>query len=294
MTTTRFRFMDLLVTVSIALGMLGVCIAARQNAQSASDIANCAANLRQIHTAIGAYIAETGEFPRTRYEPDAPTTAYTQTPDANDVTAAIFLLAKTQSLSASVFNCPAALRNGLAQVDTFDQSTVKQRTNFKARINYNYSLANMYPSPQVVAAGYDLTRPDAKLALASDTNPGHETTASATTQMTVREVREGNSPNHQRDGQNILFADGSVIYSPTPFVRDGADNIFASSGDYPQPANALDAVLLPVWSDGPNLVPAGLTLRRWVFSIALVGSTLLLIFIVLKGRRKEVSAPNKR
>lgn len=292
----RFRLMDLLVTVGCAAMILGVAIVARQNAQSAQDVAACASHLKQLHAAINVYKTDINAFPRTVYVPDAPITAYTGAaasspfaadgPAPNDVTAAVFLLVYRYQFPADMFNCPAALRNGLAEKEDFDPKRLGNRSNFRARVNYNYSLANMYPSPAAIDAGYDLKSASADFALASDTNPGHESASAATTRMTVKEVRLANSPNHQRDGQNILFADGSVRFSASPFVRDGADNIFASSATFPAPADAGDAVLLPVWSDGPDVTPYAVQLRRWVFVAAMILTTLMLVWVVVRGTRR--------
>src|SRR5262249_27459425 len=161
-----------------------------------------------------------------------------------------FLLAKECNLPAKVFACPGALRNGLAEYDTFTDATVASRSNFAARVNYNYSLVNMYPDSKAVAFGYTLKNynktHDSNFAIAADTNPGGEHIKVATTQNNRKEIRESNSPNHQRDGQNVLFADGSVGYMPSPFTSVTYDNIYWSSGNFPQPGNVDDAVLLPV------------------------------------------------
>ena len=292
----RFRLTDLLVAVGCAAMILGVTVVARQNAQSAQDVAACASHLKQLHAAINVYKTDTNAFPRTVYVPDAPIAAYTGAaasspfaadgPAPNDVTAAVFLLVYRYQFPADMFNCPAALRNGLAEKDDFDPKRLANRSNFKARVNYNYSVANMYPSSAAVAAGYDLTRASPDFAFASDTNPGHEAASTATTRMTVKEIRVANSPNHRRDGQNVLFADGSVKFFGSPFVRDAADNIFASSGVFPAPADASDAVLLPVWADGPDLTPYAVKLRRWVFSVAMIVSTVMIVWIVIRGTRR--------
>lgn len=295
----RFCIFDLLVCVGVASLMLIVVAGARHQVQQQSDIVGCAANLRQIFDALGQYQLSHRAFPRTRFTEDAPITAYTAPdaanpfaengPQANDVTAPAFLLARG-GLPASVFNCPAALRNGLAERDTFTDATVQKRSNFRARVNYNYSLINMYPSAASRQAGYDpMSRSPAQFVIASDTSAGPEEGAQATTQpASLRDQRMANSPNHQRDGQNLLFADGQVGFAPTPMVGVGFDNAFTSQGTFPNPASGTDTVLLPTWSMGPDVTPQAVTLRRWVFSIALVVSTLLIAAVIVRGRAKSV------
>ncbi len=278
MTGSTFRLFDVLTLIAIALLLLGATIAARQLAQSKQDITHCADNLRKLYAAHGAYVAAHGEPPRTRYEPDKPITAFTGSastnpfaadgPQANDVTAAIFMLARESGISADVFNCPAALRNGLAEQDTFDATTVRQRSNFRARVNYNYSFQNMY-LPADSAGPSDV--------MAADTNPGGQGILTASTQETLQQVRLSNSPNHQRDGQNVLFRNGEVRFEPSAFFGKPVDNIYAPGG----------VQLVPEWSAGPDVTPKAVSLRRWAFSIAMVATTLLLIFIVFRGRRKS-------
>jgi len=278
MTGSTFRLFDVLTMIAIALVLLSATIAARQLAQSKQDITHCADNLRKLYVAHGAYVTAHGKPPRTRFEPDKPITAFTGSastnpfaadgPQANDVTAAIFLLARESGISADVFNCPAALRNGLAEQDTFDATTVRQRSNFRARVNYNYSFQNMY-LPADSAGPSDV--------MAADTNPGGQGILTATTQETLQQVRLSNSPNHQRDGQNVLFRNGEVRFEPSAFFGKPVDNIYAPGG----------VELVPEWSAGPDVTPKAVSLRRWAFSIAMVATTLLLIFIVFRGRRKS-------
>ncbi len=291
---TQFRLIDLLTTLGIMILLLGVTITTRQNLQDASSIAECANNLQRIGSALSQYQEfALGEFPQTRYVPDAPITAYTGvegSPDANDVTAAAFLLAKECNLPAKVFTCPAALRNGLAETDTFTDRALPNRNNFHARVNYNYSLVNMYPDTAATAFGYTLKNYSRNhsnnFAIAADTNPGGKHLEVATTQNNRKEIRESNSPNHQRNGQNVLFADGRVGYMPSPFSLGDFDNIYWSSGKFPQPGGKADAVLLPIWEAGPSITPEALVLRRWVLGVAIVVTIMGMAFILMNSRRK--------
>ncbi|MBC7784882.1 MAG: hypothetical protein H7144_13675 [Burkholderiales bacterium] len=300
--TSPLRLTDIIATVVIAMALLGTMVAARHSAQEANSIAGCALNLQRLGAALSQYqLRENGAFPRTRYEPDARVTAYTGAeaqnpfaidgPAANDVTAAAFLLAREMEVPAGVFTCPAALRNGLGEVDTFDATTLRQRSNFAARVHYNYSVVNMYPSRAAIAAGYSLDRfaqnRPASFVIAGDTNPGGNDVATATTQTSRRQLRLSNSPNHQRNGQNFLFADGRVEYSSTPFVAGTYDNAYASGGLFFQPISADDAVLLPVWTDGPDVIPSALRLRRWVLVSASVATAAILGVIIIRGRRRS-------
>jgi prepilin-type processing-associated H-X9-DG protein len=63
-------------------------------------------------------------------------------------------------------------------------------------------------------------------------------------------MEKANSPNHEQEGQNVMFADGHVSYEKTPFVGIEQDNIYTAKNGTPQqveasPADASDSVLLP-------------------------------------------------
>jgi prepilin-type processing-associated H-X9-DG protein len=63
-------------------------------------------------------------------------------------------------------------------------------------------------------------------------------------------MKKANSPNHEQEGQNVLYADGHVSYELTPFVGIGKDNIYtARDGVAPvverSPVDATDTILLP-------------------------------------------------
>ena len=74
-----------------------------------------------------------------------------------------------------------------------------------------------------------------------------------------------NAVNHEQDGQNVLFNDGHVDWSSTPFAGANKDNVFTQNSDptstststgsasatAQQPKWTLDTILLPMFkSDG--------------------------------------------
>jgi len=212
---------------------------ARENAVAVK----CANNLRQIGAALSLYGNENhGVYPRTVYQPGAAPTQGTH-PDAadpfhpggplpNDVTAALFLLIRTERLPAAIFTCP------LTDVNTFEPDPAprpESRSNFTDfRRNLGYSYANPYPDAAAAVAGY---RPSTHLnpgfAVAADLNPG---------------TGDGsNSRTHEDRGQNVLFADGHVDWTTSPLVGMSGDNIYTNKRGivYGSPFDATDSVLLP-------------------------------------------------
>jgi prepilin-type processing-associated H-X9-DG protein len=79
-------------------------------------------------------------------------------------------------------------------------------------------------------------------------------------------MRQGNSANHQQDGQNVLYGDGHAEWMNNPFCGSQHDNIYTGQGpgtavtaNYPfvsggslaagqsgsSPHDKLDSILLP-------------------------------------------------
>ncbi len=94
--------------------------------------------------------------------------------------------------------------------------------------------------------------------MAADKSPGPATGVSGVMSANInsppRVMRQANSLNHGRDGQNVLFGDGHVEFVTTPFCGVKRDNIYTrrspssptgSSSVVDSPYDAEDSVLLP-------------------------------------------------
>ena len=67
-------------------------------------------------------------------------------------------------------------------------------------------------------------------------------------------MKQGNSNNHDEDGQNILYGDGHVSFEQNPFVGVQRDNIFTTKLNstsftggsvISSPFDGNDSILLP-------------------------------------------------
>lgn len=295
---------DLLIASAIlAIGATLLLAAAGESAEYKRRV-KCASNLRQIGLAMMLYANENrGAFPRTMYAPqnptptwgtpyqgdptlgpvrwdaredaspdpfaadDKPNTKYR--PAANDVTAALFLIMRTQDIAIPSFLCPTA------QLKKWDfgggAHTALGWTNWPGNKgiaqHLSYSYANPYGSKDAVARGFRLNNVlGAEFVLASDMNPGGEAVTALTVQSPADEMRKGNSLNHGQEGQNALFADAHIEFQQNPFIGVMRDNIFTfngpeienrtgPSGIVGSPADEKDSVLLPTAADVGFVAP---------------------------------------
>ena len=261
-----FTVIELLVVIGIVGVLLALLLPAVERARHRTYIDKCANNLRQIGPAISIYENENhGNWPRTVYDPataDAPAkgtgvnAADPFTPGSavrtNDLTAGLFLLLRAERLPPAVFVCP--YNDATSYVA--DSANLAGRSNFTdQRKNLAYSFADPYPSASAAAAGYALNaRLAANVPVGADKNPGRgegtDDVYAVTVDSRARDMEEANSPNHEREGQNVLFADGHVTYVTTPFVGVGRDHIYTARDGTPpaverSPTDATDTLLLP-------------------------------------------------
>jgi prepilin-type processing-associated H-X9-DG protein len=290
MRTHRFKAIDVAV-ISAVVGFVAVPLALAfhlKSVESATAV-RCASNLRMIGTAIQLYCNENrGLYPRTSYDqnqaaqPDHPAvwaTPYEGTdlgasrdcdpfakkdkpgfkyrPAPNDITAALYLLMRTQDISSDAFICPAT---GQTHWD-FDggSNDASYFTNFKGiaalKASLSYSYANPYPSASASLAGYRLNNSlAADFAVAADMNPGSPGLLKLTSKSPADDIRAANSLNHSGSGQNVLFGDGHVEFQGTPLCGIECDNIYTAGKDdkatiVASPLDGNDSVLLPTAAD---------------------------------------------
>jgi type II secretory pathway pseudopilin PulG len=233
----------LLVVIGICLILLSILVPVVLRQREQSRRAGCVNQLRAIRDGLLAYATDNGNnFPRVRYdeavEPHS-YTAYTG-PDAadpfadesavalNDVTASLWLLARGHYVKdTAIFICPSTSDWADQLKDAAGQRVdVKQRSNFRSERNLSYS----YASPFSNARSYRLNIDNpSNFALLADKNPGksatHDVTAVAPDAHPFDMVR-ANSLNHGGAGQNVLYAQGEVVFKRAPYAGVDYDNIY--------------------------------------------------------------------
>ena len=161
---------------------------------------------------------------------------FTATGWYNNVSSCLFLLLRTEDITSSVFNCPSSSTTP----DTYGGGTMSalNRCNFSDPLNsyLSYSYADPFPSTTAASSGFKMnTSIDPAFVIAADINPGVTSTnggdnvEAVSTSSSSQQMRYGNSNNHNKDGQNILFADGHVEFDNNVFQGINHDNIYCAN-----------------------------------------------------------------
>ncbi len=183
-------------------------------------------------------------FNSTTTTPGAGTTAAAGGPYGeaafNDVTAALFLVLRTQDITPDVFICPSSSADkyeiaGGATIQFYTNWATGSGTNSVTKA-LSYSYQNPYAGQQAIANGFQFNDSmSADFAIMADMNPGPTVKAGATKSITAvgatassAEQRMANSLNHDTDGQNVLYADGHVDWVTTVWQGSQQDNIYTA------------------------------------------------------------------
>jgi hypothetical protein len=235
-----FTQVDLYVSIALAVLLMAYFIAPVARYRHYAWPMICRSNLKQIGNAMLLYANDNnGHFPRTTYDPSDPVVrAYTGSaagnpfspngPQPNDVTAAFYLLLRTQDLQPAAFICPTATFR--RPWDYGAGRTVLANSNFPEEKYLSYSITNPYPSTATAKMGFLWNNNlKADFAIAGDMNPGTAALSTLTVTSSSYALRAGNTRNHP-NGQNVLYGDLHVEFAQSSFVGVDQDNIYGPGG----------------------------------------------------------------
>jgi prepilin-type processing-associated H-X9-DG protein len=182
------------------------------------------------------------------------------------VIAAMFLLIRTQDITPEVFVCPSSND----EKDTYGTAagiSAQCKTSFSKATNLSYSMANMYPDTTGVNNSYKLNvTTGAEFAICADKNPAGATNYTGITttneSSSSKDMQLANSPNHQGQGENVLYGDGHAEFQQNPYCGTKRDCIYTVSGSTDGSNTNSKAVPTngganaPKWAGDSVLLPA--------------------------------------
>ncbi len=226
-----FRWADFAVAASIFLAGVCTLLPAIQRSRERMNQAGCVFNLQQLGTSLAQYASLHQFLP---YPP----------PHRSDTHAGMFAVILHDAgvlEDLSLLDCPCNgpcphVRQELAGFEQVDHIRRTDPKSYGRMLCWDYSYNVGYRDgatgrPMPVAFAYSAGVP-----VIAD-SPDHENFTA---------IRAGNSPNHGRRGQNVLFGDFSVRWLSTRRANPVDPDIFLNNDQEPRPGyDAQDAVLVP-------------------------------------------------
>ena len=250
-----FTLLELVVVLGVGLVLIVTLVPYLMALREGSRRVACADGLRQALGGFVAYRASNDNvYPRTIFEPAAEGpagwTAFTGAGDdrpfepgageqvaANDVTASLWLLVRGGFVpETGVFVCPSSgdEPDPLRKVVSGQARRVgpRERGNFAGPNHLSYGYADPFSAVEGYSLNDDLLPPE--FAVLADAGPAPTDPAGAfpvAADARPIELAAGNSPHHNRAGQNVLYADGGVRWRTSPYVGVGLDDGGVPDGD---------------------------------------------------------------
>jgi len=272
--TGAFTLVELLVVIGIIALLISILLPSLNKARETANRVKCAANLRSIGQTMLLYENDNhGLYPRVYWDGTKTTCNYDAATNGlnadlvpgvspftigatavNNVTMSLFMLLSQEDVTSGIFVCPSS--NATPDNYGGGQLTALNRVVFQSvQGNLSYSYACPFANTAVVAAGFKMNATiDPTFAIAADINPG--TVPAGTDNVllyTGGANGQQNSNNHNKAGQNVLYADGHVEFQQSINVGYQTDNIYTALGN----GGAVSPAIYNVAGTGPGAGTTG-------------------------------------
>jgi hypothetical protein len=225
-----FRWADFAVAASIFIAGTLTVLPAIQRSRERMNQAGCVFNLQQL----GQSLAEYSTLHRTLPYPP------THRADTHAGMFAVILHDAGVLNNLSVLDCPCNGRSphGFKELASFEQVDQIRRTQpdaYRRMLIWDYAYNVGYRHPSGHNGPLEAVH-SSRIPVLAD-QPDHEDFLT---------IREGNSPNHGRRGQNVLFGDGSVLWFHSRRVGPSDPDLYLNNEEQQRPGvHVLDSVLVP-------------------------------------------------
>jgi type II secretory pathway pseudopilin PulG len=243
-----------MVVVVILVVLVGIFVPYLERIRETDRRVRCSDNLRAIGTALSEYARRNNATcPQVVGDPRHPAgyTAFTGADSASpfergtkvqpkDVTSSLWLLVRAGMVGPERFVCPGTSDTADPLLSLGRRVPADQRSNFSGRDHLSYSYCSPFSAAKDFRLTFDKMQPE--FAVMADRNPGGAAAESGVTAGDVTrdplQLARVNSFNHQRAGQNVLYAAIHVEFKDTPWCGVGSgwqrDNIYTAHSKEPQ------------------------------------------------------------
>jgi hypothetical protein len=230
-TRVPFRWADFAVAASIFVAGVLTLLPAIQRSRERMNQAGCVFNLQQLGNSLAQYATLQASLP---YPPS----------HRSDTHAGMFAVMLHEAgvlKDLSVLDCPCNgpcphVRQELAGFDHVDNIRRTDPELYRRMLCWDYAYNVGYRHPTGDAGPHDLNTLTAGMPILAD-SPDH---------INFATIRDGNSANHGRRGQNVLYGDSSVRWLGTRRAGPLDPDIYLNNDQKARPGvHVQDAVLVP-------------------------------------------------
>ncbi|MBI1373406.1 MAG: hypothetical protein GC159_11810 [Phycisphaera sp.] len=322
-----FTLVETLVVMTLVLVVISLSVVDATMSRTYANRTICSSNLAGIYTAMYVYsTTNRDKFPTAGVAtPGGSATGFREGDRSSgagavlddNVTACLWMMVRAGMTGTKSYVCPSTTDKPDDFKFTATGSTggvdLKYTFDFLERSNLSYSVINPYSTvngPQWTAD----VNPAWVLMADNNANDHLDRHRSSAAAPAADVEHMENSPNHNYDGQNLLFGDAHVSYAQDPYQGPSNDNVFAVTvagvdappslaHDAGDPANRkVDVTLLPVSGNGGvslSGLPMDVTPMATIYAarrrqqmimyaaFAALGVVVLLVYVLIKNRRRE-------